>query len=273
MPAMAATITLASYLAENARPTYERIAAYVGRRLGSRAELVAGASWDERLGMLDDGRVQVGFICGWPYSQRFDRPDRPIELLCAPVMAAPRYQGRPIYFTDVIVRADSALKSFADLRGRSYAYNGVESHSGYNVPRDHLLALGETSGYFARTMASGSHQASIALVAEGSIDSSGIDSTVLDLELARRPELAAALRVVETVGPGPIPPVVVARGLPDGDKARLREVFLSMHDDGDGQAILREGLIARFVTVSDADYDPIRAMVRRAETAGFLILR
>ena len=222
--------------------------------------------------MLDDGRVHVGFLCGWPYSERFDRPERPIELLCAPVMAPPRYQGRPIYFTDVIVREDSRFRSFADLRGRSYAYNHAESHSGYNVPRDHLLALGETSGYFARTVASGSHQASIGLVADGSIDAAGIDSTVLDLELAQRPELARAFRIVESIGPGPIPPVVVARGLPDDEKRRLREAFLAMHDDGEGLAILRDGRIARFVSVRDADYDTIRAMVRRARTAGFLTL-
>jgi hypothetical protein len=31
--------------------------------------------------------------------------------------------------------------------------------------------------------------------------------------------------------------------------------------------------MARFVPVEDADYEPIRAMARRAETAGFLTLR
>jgi hypothetical protein len=31
--------------------------------------------------------------------------------------------------------------------------------------------------------------------------------------------------------------------------------------------------MAGFVPVEDADYDPIRAMVRRAEAAGFLTLR
>ena len=265
-------IIVASYLAENARPTYERIAAWVARRLGEPAELISGA-WESRLQMLDDGRVHLGFICGWPYSQRFDRSDRTIELLCAPVMAPARYQGRPIYFTDVIVRRDRPLRAFADLRGRSYAYNGTESHSGYNVPRDHLLSLGETSGYFGRAVASGSHQTSIRMVAEGAVDASGIDSTVLDLELTLRPKLRETLRVVESIGPGPIPPVVVASRLAEDLKKRLREVFLTMHEESGGRAILAGGLIARFVPVQDGDYDPIRAMVRRAQTAGFLALR
>ena len=267
-----AMIAFASYLAENARPTYERITAWVARRIGQSAELVAGA-WETRLRMLDDGRVHIGFICGWPYSQRFDRPDRTIELLCAPVMAPPRYQGRPIYFTDIIVHRGSPCCAFADLRGRAYAYNGSESHSGYNVPRDHLLSLGETSGYFGRTVASGSHQTSIEMVADGTVDAAGIDSTVLDLELTLRPELRGALRVVESIGPGPIPPVVVARSLAEDLKKQLREVFLAMHEDPEGRVILAGGLIARFVAVQDADYDPIRSMVRRAQTAGFLTLR
>src|SRR5439155_1048792 len=69
---MAAMLTLASYLAENARPVHERIAAWVGRRVGEPAALLA-APWEERLRWLDDGRVHVGFLCGWPYSQRVDR--------------------------------------------------------------------------------------------------------------------------------------------------------------------------------------------------------
>src|SRR5205809_367422 len=83
----------------------------------------------------------------------------------------------------------SPPRSFADLRDRAYAYNDPDSHSGYNVPRDHLLRLGETAGYFGRVVASGSHQASIRLVETGEVDASGIDSTVLDLERQRRPDL------------------------------------------------------------------------------------
>jgi phosphonate transport system substrate-binding protein len=141
------------------------------------------------------------------------------------------------------------------------------------MPRDHLLRLGETGGYFARTVASGSHQRSIEKLLAGEVDASGIDSTVLELECHQRPGLAAALRTVESIGPCPIPPVVVGRRLPEAAKRRLREALLAMHGEPEGRAILAGGLVARFVPVQDADYDPIREMVRRAAAAGFLTLR
>ena len=266
-------IRLASFLAANARPLYERIESYLAGRLDVPVELLADVPWEEQHRRLDGGDIEVAFICGLPYSQKHDRSDRPVELLGAPVMAAPRYQGRPVYYTDVIVRRDSPAKSFADLRGRSYAYNDPGSHSGYNLPRHHLLTLGETSGYFGRTVASGSHQNSIGLVLEGAVDASGIDSVVLELEAQARPELSRELRAVESIGPCPIPPVVVSTHVPDELRRRLREVFLTMHEDLEGRAILADGRLARFVPVRDQDYDSIREMVRRAEAAGFLMLR
>jgi ABC-type phosphate/phosphonate transport system substrate-binding protein len=67
--------------------------------------------------------------------------------------------------------------------------------------------------------------------------------------------------------------VVVGRRLPEAAKRRLREALLAMHGEPEGRAILAGGLVARFVPVQDADYDPIREMVRRAAAAGFLTLR
>lgn len=266
-------ITFASFLADNARSVYERIAGYVAGQIGQPTTLLSGVGWEDRHRMLDDGRVQVAFICGLPYSQKFDRPDRPVELLAAPVMLPERYRGQPIYFTDVIVRHDGPFQSFADLRGRSWAYNDAGSNSGYNMPRDHLLRLAETAGYFGRTVASGSHQASIRMVIEGMVDAAGIDSVVLDLEFKLRPELAPQVRIIESIGPCPIPPVVVSSRLPAGLKTALREALVGMHENPPGRAILSDGLIARFVEVRDADYDKIREMVRRALAAGFLTLR
>jgi phosphonate transport system substrate-binding protein len=266
-------LRLASFLADDVRPLYEAIARYLADRLGMSVELLAGVPWEEQDRRLDMGDIDVAFMCGLPYSQKHDRPDRPIELLCAPVMAAPRYDARPIYFTDVVVRRDDPAHAFTDLRGRTWAYNARTSNSGYNVVRDYLLALGETHGYFGRVIESGSHHASIRMVLSGTVDASGIDSTLLEFVLARNPDTASGLRTITAIGPCPIPPVVVARGLEPPLSARLHELFLGMSEDPAGRAVLAEGRMARFVPVRDADYDPIRRMVKRAEAAEFMILR
>jgi phosphonate transport system substrate-binding protein len=111
------------------------------------------------------------------------------------------------------------------------------------------------------------------MIEAGEVDASGIDSTVLDVERRRRPELGTALRTVAVLGPSPIPPVIVTRALAENRKERLRAALLAMHEDAEGRAILADGCMVRFVGVQDADYNPIRAMVARAVAAGFLELR
>jgi phosphonate transport system substrate-binding protein len=91
-------------------------------------------------------------------------------------------------------------------------------------------------------------------------------------DLCHRPELNGALRAVAVLGPSPIPPVIVTRALSVTDGERLRTAFLAMHEDAEDREILGDGLIARFVGVRDADYDPIRAMIAGAIAADFTVL-
>lgn len=93
------------------------------------------------------------------------------------------------------------------------------------------------------------------------------------MELQLRPELAAHIRVVESIGPFPIPPVVVSSRLPAAKKDRLRPIFLTTHERPKGKAVLADGLIARFVEAQGADYDPLPQTVRRAEAAGSMELK
>ena len=70
--------------------------------------------------------------------------------------------------------------------------------------------------------------------------------------------------MVDTLGPSPIPPWVISRELPGPTRDSIRQLFLEMHEDQEGAEILREGMVKRFVAVSDRDYDPIREMERTA---------
>src|SRR6185437_4164687 len=136
-----------------------------------------------------------------------------------------------IYYSDVIVRSDSPFQSFAELRGRSWSFNEPYSHSGYGITRYHLLRLGETNGFFSRVVEAGWHERSIRLVCAGEVDASAIDSQVLTVALRDDPHLAGQLRILDSLGPSTIQPVVAARRLSASLKAELRAVFLEMHND------------------------------------------
>lgn len=257
-------LRVTSCMADNAEATCRAITAWLGARLGITTEFIDCIPWQERERRLDAGDIQLCWICGLPYARKADA-GATIEACVAPVMAAARYAGAPVYFSDIIVRHDSPHRSFADLRGAAWAYNEPDSHSGFNVVRHHLAQLGETRGYFGSALESGAHQTSLRMIADGSIDASAIDSTVLEAELKREPALRSALRSIGTLGPSPMPPWVMHHSLASQLRAAIRSEMLAMHDDAEGRTILAQWGISHFATVSNADYDPIRRM---AVTAG-----
>jgi phosphonate transport system substrate-binding protein len=255
---------LVSLMAPNADFLVRAIGRWLARRVGMALEVVDDIPWQERERMLDRGEAQVGFICGLPYVLKVDRAEPLVELLAAPVMRGARYQGRPVYFSDVVVRDDSPFRSFAELRGATWAYNEPGSQSGYNLIRSHLARLGELSGYFARTVEAGAHQVSLRKILDGEVDASAIDSIVLEMELKQRPELAPHLRIIETLGPSPVPPVVASTTVPVALRRAVQQYLLAMHEEAEGCAILADAGVARFAPVVDADYDAIRQMAQDA---------
>lgn len=234
-------------LSENHARTYREVTAQLAARTGIPIVLEETVTWQVRQQMLLRGEIHLGFLCGLPYAIEA----RQLDLLGAPVMAGKRYQGRPIYFSDVVVRADSPYQRFEDLRGARWCYNEPGSHSGYNVVRSYLARQGWENRFFASAEESGAHLDSLRWVREGRADASAIDSTVLDCESSE------GLRVIERLGPSPIQPAVASLTLDEGLRSRLRRALLDIWLTGHP--------MTHFAPVMDADYDPIRKMLAEAE--------
>lgn len=259
------TIRFATFLSPIMYATYEHIVRYVGEKVGYPTTLNVGQNFEE----LAQGHVDVAFICGLPYVRMMNWPSCPVELLAAPVLQGKRYQHKPVYFSDVVVRSDSPYTSFDDLRGCVWAYNERASHSGCNLVCYSLLERGKAPRYFGTTVKSGSHLRSLEMVLEGKAHATAIDSHVLDVLRTRDKELAARLRVVDMLGPSSIPPMVVSRRLDTGLACRIQEALVTMHHDACAAQGLHEGLIEKFVTVADADYGDIRGMLAKVEGVEF----
>jgi phosphonate transport system substrate-binding protein len=262
------SLRFGTYLAPSVLPVYEAITQEVGRRLGVETELVVETSYESC--KRDDN--EVCFVCSLPYVT-FERQGLDLAIpVAAPVLAGKRYGQQPIYFSDVIVRRDSAFRSFMDLRGRSWAYNEPLSHSGYGITRYHLVTLGETTGFFGDMVEAGFHQEAIEMVVRGEVDASAVDSQVLAIAIRDRPELEDQLRVVDALGPSTIQPVAVSRRVPADMREAIRDAIVGMAESPTGRDRLAVGLIDRFVPVGPSAYDDIRMMLDACEQAGFMEL-
>jgi phosphonate transport system substrate-binding protein len=258
-----------TYLAPSVLPVYETITEEVGRQLGVSTEIVVETSYES----CENDNNEVCFVCSLPYVI-FERRGLDLAVpIAAPVLEGERYGGRPIYFSDVIVRRDSQFRSFLDLRGRSWAYNEPLSHSGYGITRFHLTELGETQGFFGSVVEAGFHQEAIDMVARGEVDGSAIDSQVLAIEYRDRPELVNQVKVIEALGPSTIQPVAVSRRVPEDLRIAISDVLVTMGDDPKVRERLAVGLIDRLVPVGPDDYDDIRMMLDVCERAEFMELR
>lgn len=259
-------LVFANFLAPNMTPAYAYAAERVGTLLGRGGVLAKTADEEALVG----GQVDVAFLCGLPYVRLAGLPDPPVRAIAAPVVNQHRYDGRPIYFSDVIVRRNGPVARFPDLRDRVWAHTQPTSFSGCVLARYHLLQLGETERFFGRVMYSGSHLAAIQAVLAGKVDASAIDSHVLGVELKRRPALASEIRVIQVLGPSTIPPVVVSSKLPADVQTAIRDALCGLNGEDGARERLAEGLIERFVPVGDSDYDDIRRkseVVASAHTA------
>jgi phosphonate transport system substrate-binding protein len=264
-----AGIRVGTFLAPKMLGVYQAITDALGDALGMSAELVVEPDYQSCLDDIND----ICFVCSLPYVHFERLGHAPAIPVAAPVLQGARYQLRPIYFSDVIVRADSGIETFADLRGRSWAYNETLSQSGYGITRYHLVTLGETEGYFGEVVEAGFHEAAIRMVLDGSVDASAIDSQILALECRDDSQLAGRLRVIESLGPSTIQPVGVSRRFDEGFRETVRQVLLGLGEQEGFRPVLDSGMIDHFVAVGPEDFDDIRAMLDTCESAGFMEIR
>jgi phosphonate transport system substrate-binding protein len=231
------SLRAATYLAPCNRPLYEFVAEACGA-----SELIDGRDWRE----LDSGRIDIAFVCSPPVIWLGGA----VQAVAAPILTDPRFGGKPLYCSEVIVSRDSPFQSLDDLRGARWAINEPSSWSGYWVT---LHRIGSWD-FFGEVVEAGFHERALQMVASGEIDGAAIDSHVLGVALRNAPQLVDLIRVVETLGPSPSQPVVVKSDLDSALKEQIRSRLLELRDP-----LMTEFLVEGFAPAPD--YSEIAAVV------------
>ncbi len=199
-------------------------------------------------------------MCGLPYSQRDPRP----ALIAAPVPSPARYGGRPVYFTDIVVRADAPYRTLEDTFGGVVGYTLEDSMSGCIALRRHLLDFRtfEQPKLFRKAVGGLIHpRRVIEALDSGEIDVGPLDSYYHDLLRKNEPTLVARVRVIATTPAVPIPPLVATAPLAREELDRLRAALLAA-GTAPGLATQRGTLLlAGFAAPESAGYDVFKGIL------------
>ncbi len=236
---------------------YLQLKRYLEEKLHQPVQLFDRDSYKKINALLRSGRIDAAFICAGPYVD--GHGEFGLELLAMPLK-----DGKPVYYSYIIVHRDSPVTELKGLRGKSFAFADPESNTGKIVPMYMLALMQETpASFFGNYVYTYGHDKSIKAVALQLVDGAAVDSLIWEYANKTNPEYTAKTKIIRKSMPCGIPPVVVRPGLAAATKQQLQEILLHMHEDQKGREILQGMMLDGFVAGDDKNYDSIRTMLKQ----------
>ena len=207
------------------------------------------------------------FMCGWPWW----RQGRTQRMVAAPIPSAAYAEGRPVYCSHFIVRADSRFTDLESTFGHRFAYTIEDSHSGYNAPRHHLMAYRRAAGrplYREIVGPLTTPRRVLEAIVESRADVGPQDSFAFDLMRRHLPELTRQVRVVASTPVVPIPALMAARDMTDAVVERLTATLLRVGDVTELASLKQDLCITGFARIEPESYAIAETWAQEAEAHG-----
>ena len=239
-------------------------AAFLEERSGLRCQPVIEGSYSQLIRAIAENRVDFAFLSPLGYVTAAQVADAEILLKC-------ERGGRPYYWSVILVRRDSGIRSLGDLKGKRIAFTHLGSTSGYVVPMSALLAEGiDPERFFAEIAYAGGHSAVIRSILAGEVeagatfadDPEGREGAWTAEEFLSATE-AAKLMPIYFSPPIPGDTFTVTTRMRETQAdlvAKVQTVLLAMGATNAGRVILGDLYnIDNLIAGQDTDYDVVRA--------------
>jgi len=132
-------------------------------------------------------------------------------------------------FTSRFITANDSIKTFADLKGKTFAFGAPSSTSGHLMPRYFLGQEGlNPDKDFKNTAFSGAHDATVAFVQAGKVDAGVLNASVWDKLVEQNKVDTTKVRVFATTPPYFDYNWTVRGDLDPKIQAKLTQAFLKL---------------------------------------------
>lgn len=234
------------------------LAAYLGSKLGVKVEFTPVTDYAAAVEALANKQVDLAWLGGFTFVQASQRSGGKVVPLVQRV--------EDEQFRSVFISTNPAIRSLADLKGRTLSFGSPSSTSGHLMPRSFLLAAGiDPDRDLKRVAFSGAHDATVAAVASGKVDAGALNISVWDKLVADRKVDPAKVRVFHTTPAYYDYNWSVHADMPPARREQLARAFTELSAaTPEGREILALQRATRFIPTRAENYRGIEAAARSA---------
>ena len=234
---------------------------YLEERLGTKVEFTPVNDYAAAVEALANKQVDLAWFGGFTYVQAQHRSGGKVIPLVQ--------RAEDEKFRSVFITTNGAIKTLADLKGRTVSFGSQSSTSGHLMPRSYLLAAGiDPDRDFKRVAYSGAHDATVAAVNSGKVDAGALNISVWDKLVADKKVDPAKVRVFYTTPAYFDYNWTVHADMPAARREAIAKAFLDLSaSTPQGREILELQRATRFIPTRAENYKTIE---NAAGNAGLL---
>ena len=199
---------------------HEKLIELVCASIDLRCEWTPVGSYEELVARIGSSEIDLAYFGGVTFAQAYQQH--------AVVPVAMR--DVDTRFTSVVVvRQDVAARNLDELRDRSFAFGARSSTSGHIMARYMLRKAGiEPEHHFASIVFSGSHDATLKMVASGEVEAGVLNGSLGYRAITSGDMVFRGLRVIWQSPPYTDYVWAVRKGFPESLRQRLLDAFLDI---------------------------------------------
>ena len=236
----------------------EPLVKYLERKLEMKVEFTPVTDYAAAVETLANKQIDMAWFGGFTFVQAQQRSGGKVIPLVQ--------REEDEKFRSVFITTEPAIKSLADLKGKTLSFGSQSSTSGHLMPRSYLLAAGIDPDRDLRRVAySGAHDATVAAVASGKVDAGALNISVWDKLVADKKVDPSKVRVFYTTPTYFDYNWTVHADMPAPLRDKLTRAMLDLSPaTPEGKQVLDLQRATRFIPTKAENYKGIDAAARSA---------
>ena len=204
------------------------------------------------------GRAHIAWYGGKTYVKAAEIANA--EAFAAGVRPGEKDAG---YYTYFVVKKDSKLVKFEDVKGTNLSLNTIGSTSGDLIPQVELSKINlsvKNKDHFKNVFYAGSHDACLLAVLNNQADVCGMSSRNFEARIEDKTIKLEDVRIIHKSDRVPPPPLAYSKLIPLEDRIKIKNAVLDAHNHGEIAGY--GGKMSHYIEVKDSDYNVLRDVIK-----------